>query len=116
MPDDEFGKGPKATELAASDMPLLAQMHEHFLRHHFPPVPIRLADVAVKAIVAINEGKEDANISLPDKIIVRGNRQSMATAREIAQALVLGAWVCACTSCSDGNPHWGIEEKGDTNG
>ena len=99
----------KASELAATNMPLRDQMARHFLYHMYPPAPMKLLDVAIEAITAYNNGQPEAPIGLPKGFVVLHDKTKTPTANDVVQGLNLNAWVCACTECSAGNPHWGIE-------
>ena len=98
-----------ASELAKTDIPLRDQLARHFLYHIYPPAPMKLIDVAIEAIVAVNDGNPSAPILLPKGFVVLYDREKIPTADDVMQGLNLNAWKCACTSCSEGNPHWGIE-------
>ena len=99
----------KASELASSDMPLKDQLARHFLYNRYPPAPMRLLDVAIEAITAVNHGMPNAPMLLPKGFVVLYDKEKIPSANEVVQGLNLNAWTCACTSCSEGNPHWGVE-------
>lgn len=108
MNDHRFGTGPTATELARSNRPLREQIAQHFLTHHYPPVPMALLQTAVDAITSVNKGHPNAEIALPEGMSIRSRPGELPTAQIITQVLVLTAWKCDCKPCREGDPHWGL--------
>ena len=69
------------------DMGLLA----HLQSNHYPPVPSSMLGPCKRAISAVNRGKHDAKIKLPDGVTWRG--QKHAPASSIVEAHHLHAWL-----------------------
>lgn len=71
----------------AGDMGLKA----HLQGNHYPPVPLTMVGPCKRAISAVNRGKHDANIKLPEGISWRGKKS--APAHAIVDAHHLHAWL-----------------------
>jgi len=69
------------------DLGLLA----HLQGNHYPPVPASMLGPSKRAISAVNRGKHDANITLPEGVKWRGNKKAPASA--IVEAHHLHAWL-----------------------
>lgn len=69
------------------DMGLLA----HLQGNHYPPVPASMLGPSKRAISAVNRGKHDAQIKLPEGVLYRGQKSAPASA--IVEAHHLHAWL-----------------------
>ena len=69
------------------DLGLLA----HLQSNHYPPVPASMLGPSKRAISAVNRGKHNANITLPEGIKWKGNKKAPASA--IVEAHHLHAWL-----------------------
>ena len=63
----------------------------HLQSNLYPPVPLSMAGPALRAINAVNRGKHDSKIKLPDGITWRG--QKHAPAHAIVEGHRLHAWI-----------------------
>jgi len=64
----------------------------HLRGNHYPPIPSSMLGPSKRAISAVNKGKHDANIRLPEGIKYKGNKKS-APASAIVEAHHLHAWL-----------------------
>lgn len=69
------------------DMGLLA----HLQGNHYPPVPASMLGPSKRAISAVNRGKHDAQIKLPQGVLYRGQKSAPASA--IVESHHLHAWL-----------------------
>lgn len=69
------------------DMGLLA----HLQSNHYPPVPSSMLGPSKRAISAVNRGKHDSNIKLPEGVSWKGKKS--APAHAIVEAHHLHAWL-----------------------
>ena len=63
----------------------------HLQGNHYPPVPVSMVGPSKRAISAVNRGKHDSKIKLPDGILWRGQKSAPASA--IVDAHHLHAWL-----------------------
>ena len=63
----------------------------HLQSNHYPPVPVSMVGPSKRAISAVNRGKHDSKIKLPEGILWRG--QKSAPAHAIVDAHHLHAWL-----------------------
>lgn len=80
-----------ATDLAASDLPLEAQIEHHLTANHFPPVPLSMVRPCLDAIEACLDYNPEQLIELPAGVSWRG--QDTAPAAAIVQGHHLEAWL-----------------------
>jgi hypothetical protein len=69
------------------DLGLLA----HLQGNHYPPVPASMLGPSKRAISAVNRGKHDSKIKLPEGILYRGEKH--APAHAIVDQHHLHAWL-----------------------
>jgi hypothetical protein len=69
------------------DLGLLA----HLQGNHYPPVPASMLGPSKRAISAVNSGKHDSKIKLPEGVLWRGEKH--APAHAIVDAHHLHAWL-----------------------
>ena len=69
------------------DLGLLA----HLQGNHYPPVPASMLGPSKRAISAVNRGKHDSQIKLPEGVTWRG--KTSAPANAIVDAHHLHAWL-----------------------
>jgi len=63
----------------------------HLQGNHYPPVPASMPGPSKRAISAVNKGKHDSNIKLPQGILYKGKKTAPASA--IVEAHHLHAWL-----------------------
>ena len=63
----------------------------HLQGNHYPPVPSSMLGPCKRAISAVNRGKHDAKIKLPEGVSWRGEKHAPASA--IVEAHHLDAWI-----------------------
>ena len=80
-----------ARDLATSLMGLRNALSIHLTSNHYPPVPTAMVEPCVLAIEAMNDGDTDADITLPEGVLWRG--QTTAPARAIVEGHHLEAWL-----------------------
>jgi hypothetical protein len=64
----------------------------HLQGNHYPPIPASMLGPSKRAISAVNRGKYNANIRLPEGIKYKGNKKT-APASAIVEAHHLHAWL-----------------------
>lgn len=80
-----------ATDLAASELPLAAQIEHHLRANHFPPVPLSMVRPCLDAIEACLDYDPEQLIELPAGVSWRG--QDAAPAWALVQGHHLGPWL-----------------------
>ena len=63
----------------------------HLQGNHYPPVPASMLGPSKRAISAVNKGKHDSNIKLPEGVMYKGKKSAPASA--IVDAHHLHAWL-----------------------
>ena len=63
----------------------------HLQSNHYPPVPLSMVGPSKRAISAVNRGKHDAQIKLPEGVLYRGQKSAPASA--IVESHHLHAWL-----------------------
>jgi hypothetical protein len=63
----------------------------HLQGNHYPPVPASMLGPSKRAISAVNRGKHDSKIKLPEGVKWRGQKSAPASA--IVEAHHLHAWL-----------------------
>jgi len=63
----------------------------HLQGNHYPPVPASMLGPSKRAISAVNRGKHDSNIKLPEGILYKGKKS--APAHAIVDQHHLHAWL-----------------------
>jgi len=63
----------------------------HLQGNHYPPVPTSMVGPCKRAISAVNRGKNDAKIKLPEGISYRGEKHAPASA--IVEGHNLHSWI-----------------------
>lgn len=63
----------------------------HLQSNHYPPVPASMLGPSKRAISAVNNGKHDSNIKLPEGILYKGKKS--APAHAIVDQHHLHAWL-----------------------
>lgn len=83
----------RAQELASGEFvqSLEQQIMLHFQTNCYPPVPLIMIPVAIKAIELANSEEFDTEIELPDGVLWRN--QSTCTAGQAIDSLYLHAWL-----------------------
>ena len=66
-------------------------LRAHLQGNHYPPVPESMVAPCKRAIKAVNNGKHDAQIKLPQGVTWRGKKS--APASSIVEAHHLHAWL-----------------------
>jgi hypothetical protein len=63
----------------------------HLTSNHYPPVPVSMVPVCIKAIRFAQRGKWDSNLTLPDGIEFKGSKT--APVSSIVESHHLDAWL-----------------------
>lgn len=63
----------------------------HLQGNHYPPIPTSMVGPSKRAISAVNKGKHDSNIKLPEGVMYKGKKSAPASA--IVEAHHLHAWL-----------------------
>ena len=66
-------------------------LRAHLQGNHYPPVPESMVGPSKRAINAVNKGKHDSNIRLPEGVSWKGKKSAPASA--IVEAHHLHAWL-----------------------
>lgn len=80
-----------AEGIAETGLPLEEQIEWHLRGNFFPPVPLSMVEVCVKAIDAYNEGDGNRLIGLPDGVGYKGLTAAPAVA--IIEGHRLETWI-----------------------
>jgi hypothetical protein len=80
-----------AEGIAETGLPLDEQITWHLQGNFFPPVPLSMVEVCVKAIELYNNGESLKSIALPDGVGFRGI--TVAPVIEIIKAHRLETWI-----------------------